>query len=140
MVFLLRSVGHFLGMFRIEESGNLMSLSPTDLLIDLRMDKEDMSFSSCPLLLPVSCHILTLILDAALLKSQEVVTNQCFDSQNVAGKLIYGICSMAEQMLSQSREHRSSVIHFLLPIIFKGFVSHNYFQVSLHGKMFTVSR
>lgn len=96
--------------------------------------------------LPISCHILTLMLDAVLqskktaVSPESTIANGCFDDQNFAGKLTWGLCSLTEQLLLQHLEHRSCAIAFLLPIIFKAFSSYCSFQFSIHGQTFTLSR
>lgn len=96
--------------------------------------------------LPISCHILTLMLDAVLqskktaVSPESIIANGCFDDQNFAGKLTWGLCSLTEQLLLQSLEHRSCATAFLLPIIFKAFSSYCSFQFSIHGQTFTLLR
>ncbi|PRQ18401.1 putative tRNA (guanosine(18)-2'-O)-methyltransferase [Rosa chinensis] len=95
--------------------------------------------------LPISCHILTLMLDAVLqsqkiaASSESIIANGCF-GENFAGKLTWGLCSLTEQLLLQNLEHRSCATAFLLPIIFKAFSSYCSFQISIDGQTFTLSR
>ncbi|KAL5551309.1 hypothetical protein UlMin_001485 [Ulmus minor] len=141
--FLLRSVCQSLGMFQNEKSGTI------DWIVGLdgsEANKEHMQYLSGSLSLPVSCQILTLLLDAALLSrqiattSESVVPNGCLSAQHFSGNLVWRLCSMAEQMLLQSLEHRLCAIRFLLPIIFKSFVSYPSFEIIVHGESCVFSR
>ncbi|KAF3448239.1 hypothetical protein FNV43_RR08952 [Rhamnella rubrinervis] len=144
---LLRSVGNSLGMLQNEELDIFKwDLVPNYLVNDLGMYKENIVSASSSLPLPVSCHILSVMLEAALSSKQvaptlkSTIANGNVDGQNFAGNLIWCLCNMAEQMLSQNLEHRSCAIGFLLPIIFKAFVAYNSFEISIPGKMCMFSR
>lgn len=147
MPVLLRSVGHNLGMLQNEESDILKwDMDSNNLVNDLSTYKEHILSPSSSLPLPVSCHILSVILEAALANKQiapnvnSVVVNGSFEVPNLAGNLIWGLCNIAERMLSQSLEHRSCAVGFLLPIIFKAFVSYGSFEIVIRGKMRLFSR
>nr|XP_011465219.1 PREDICTED: uncharacterized protein LOC101309934 [Fragaria vesca subsp. vesca] len=96
--------------------------------------------------LPISCHILTLMLDAVLqskktaASTESTIENGCFDDQNFVGKLTWGLCRLTEQLLLQNLEYRSCATAFLLPIIFKAFSSYHSFQNSIDGQVSTLSR
>lgn len=147
MPVLLRSVGNSLGMLQNEELDIFKwDVVPNNLVNDLGMYKENIISTSSSLLMPVSCHILSVLLEAALSNKQiaptlkSTVANGNVGGQNFAGNLIWYLCNMAEQMLSQSLEHRSCAIGFLLPIIFKAFVPYSSFEISNHGKICMFSR
>ena len=137
--FLLRSVYHSLGTLQNEEL-------ETNMFGHLELDKEHFEYPTWSLPLPISCHILALMLDVTLsnqkiaVVSESVASNGHVDSQCFSGNLIWSLCSMAERMLLQSLEHRSSAISFLLPIIFKAFSSFLSFEVSVHGRKCMLSR
>nr|XP_048320592.1 uncharacterized protein LOC107430356 isoform X2 [Ziziphus jujuba var. spinosa] len=139
---LLRSVSHSLGMLQNEESDILKwDVDSNNLVNDLSTYKERFLSASSSLSLPVSCHILSVMLEAALSNKQiapilkSVVANGSFEGHNFAGNLIWRLCNMAERMLLQSLEHRSCAVGFLLPIIFKAFVSYSSFEIVIHGKI-----
>lgn len=96
--------------------------------------------------LPISCHILTLMLDAVLqskktaASTESTIENGCFDDQNFVGKLTWGLCRLTEQLLLQNLEYRSCATAFLLPIIFKAFSSYHSFQIYIDGQVSTLSR
>ncbi|KAL7150015.1 hypothetical protein ABFS83_05G079800 [Erythranthe nasuta] len=88
--------------------------------------------------LSMSCNTLTLTLDAALRNKHEGVvpgSTSTNGSQAIlfAGNMLWDLCNLSLQMLSQSFEHRSSAIKFLLPFIFKSFVYNHSFQVAAPG-------
>ena len=101
---------------------------------DLNRDSIMSQFGSFPL--PTSCHILTLILDASL-QNKCPVESTC--GLTVAN-LLWDLCNITLRMLSLSLEIRSSAITFLLPFIFKAFVSDRAFKVSVHGQTCTLNR
>ncbi|XP_075102015.1 uncharacterized protein LOC107784157 isoform X3 [Nicotiana tabacum] len=96
--------------------------------------------------LPISCHILTLILDAAQQSLHTVRSVSGLDSVDgcctdiFSAKLLWDLCNITIQMLSQSLEHRSSAITFLLPSIFRALDSHSAFEVSINGQNYVLSR
>ncbi|GMN30914.1 hypothetical protein TIFTF001_003022 [Ficus carica] len=137
--FLLRSVYHSLGMIKNEESEN-------NILGRLEVDKEHCQYPTWSLTLPVSCHILAVMLDVALSNQQIAVTTESIvanghvDAQHFAGNLIWSLCIMAEHMLTESLEHRACAISFLLPIIFKAFAAYPSFEVLVEGNKCMLSR
>lgn len=137
--FLLRSVYHSFGMLQNEESEN-------NIFGPLELDKDHFQYPTWSLPMPVSCHILAIMLDVALSNqqiaktSESIVANGCVDAHHFAGDLIWGLCSMAEHMLPERLEHRTCAISFLLPIIFKAFASHPSFEAMINGKECTFSR
>ncbi|XP_060207448.1 uncharacterized protein LOC132635184 isoform X2 [Lycium barbarum] len=96
--------------------------------------------------LPVSCHILTLILDASQqslntmrsVSGLDLVDGCC--TENFSAKLLWDICNITIQMLPQSLEHRSSAITFFLPSIFRALDSHSAFEVLINGQNCILSR
>ncbi|KAJ6342279.1 hypothetical protein OIU77_023429 [Salix suchowensis] len=150
--FFLRSAGLSMGMFQNEESDAFewghcsIYHGLSDLENDFDMDKESMLSLSGSFPLPISCHILTLILDAALQSFQAVSSTKstlangfCY-TEKLFSNLLSDLCNMSERLLSQSLEHRSCTIGFLLPIIFKAFGSHCSLEITVRGKMFILSR
>ncbi|CAK9173318.1 unnamed protein product [Ilex paraguariensis] len=111
---------------------------------DLNRDSIMSQFGSFPL--PTSCHILTLILDASLQNKCPVESTpgltvaNGFCPEMFAGNLLWDLCNITLRMLSLSLELRSSAITFLLPFIFKAFVSDRAFKVSVHGQTCTLNR
>ena len=113
---------------------------------DSDMDKECMLSLSRSITLPISCHILTLIVDAALrnlqaasCKDSMLENGSCY-AENFAANLLWDLCNMTERLLLQGVEHRSCAIGFLLPIILKAFVSLHSLEISVHGNIFILSR
>ncbi|XP_062073868.1 uncharacterized protein LOC133778060 isoform X2 [Humulus lupulus] len=145
--FLLRSVYHSLCILQNEELENMeWDLCPSYVFSCLGLDKEQVRYPNWSIPPPISCYILSIMLDAALsnlqtaVASELVVANGCVDSLHFAGNLIWSLCSMAEHMLSQSLEHRSCTISFLLPLVSKAFASYHSFEVVIQGKKFLFSR
>ncbi|KAG7955622.1 hypothetical protein I3843_11G082000 [Carya illinoinensis] len=101
--------------------------------------KEHILSPSGPFPLPISCHILTLMLDASLQSLQsasisELIVANDYYAEKFAANLIWDLCNLTERLLLQSLEHRACTIHFFLPIIFKAFVSYRSFEISVHGQ------
>lgn len=96
--------------------------------------------------LPVSCHILTLILDASLQSLRAVRSVSGLDfvdgccTDKFSAKLLWDLSNITIIMLPQSLEHRSSAITFFLPSIFRAFDSHSVFEVSINGQNYLLSR
>ncbi|RZC48081.1 hypothetical protein C5167_041028 [Papaver somniferum] len=88
----------------------------------------------------ITCHILTSLLTASLrsnqLKTESTVEpvgeNGCY-AVDFAMKLHSDLCDMTVRMLSQTPEHRSCAIRFLLPVIFMAFPSTCSVKISEHG-------
>ncbi|ONI06355.1 hypothetical protein PRUPE_5G055400 [Prunus persica] len=145
--YFLRVVASSMGMLQNEVPDIFQwVVGSIDLVTHLEMSEKHSPSQSGSLSLQISCHILTLILDAALhsmktaASSESMIPNGCFDAQNVAGKLTWGLCSLTERLLLQSLEHRSCATGFLLPIIFKAFSSYCSFEISIHGQTLILSR
>ncbi|XP_043715500.1 uncharacterized protein LOC122663896 isoform X2 [Telopea speciosissima] len=139
--FSLRSVGLFMGMSQNEESAvyqwNIDSIiqGPKELM---NLDSEKEFMLSLPL--PISCHILTSLLSAALRSCQSerstlepMAGSVYYFAEKIAGNLLWDLCEMTTQALSQCSECRSCLIRLLLPFIFKTFVSHSSFDISVNG-------
>ncbi|KAL5815078.1 hypothetical protein ACOSQ3_025873 [Xanthoceras sorbifolium] len=96
--------------------------------------------------LSTSCRILTFILDASLQSlqaasnSESVLENGCCYVEKFAANLLWDLCNLTERLLLQSLEHRSCAIGFLLPIIFKVFVSRYSLEISVDGRSHILSR
>lgn len=96
--------------------------------------------------LPVSCHILTLILDASQqslhtvrsVSGLDFVDECCTDK--FSANLLWDLCNITIKMLPQSVEHRSSAVTFFLPSIFRSLDSHSAFEVSINGQNYILSR
>lgn len=147
MPYFLRVVASSMGMLQNEVPDIFQwVLGSIDHVTHLEMSEKHSPSQSGSLSLQISCHILTLILDAALhsmktaASSESMIPNRCFDAQNFAGKLTWGLCSLTERLLLQSLEHRSCATGFLLPIIFKAFSSYCSFEISIHGQTLILSR
>ncbi|KAL6279881.1 hypothetical protein ACE6H2_016762 [Prunus campanulata] len=145
--YFLRVVAGSMGMLQNEVPDIFQwVLGSIDHVTHLEMSEKHSPSQSGSLSLQISCHILTLILDAALhsmktaASSESMIPNRCFDAQNFAGKLTWGLCSLTERLLLQSLEHRSCATGFLLPIIFQAFSSYWSFEISIHGQTLILSR
>ncbi|KAL4602312.1 hypothetical protein ACB092_10G044100 [Castanea dentata] len=146
--FSLRSVGLSVGVLQRKESDVLecsILQGLTDQVNDLGMVKEQMLSSGGSFPLSISCHILNFMLDAALQSlqatptSELMVANGCY-AENFVGNLIWDLCNVTEKLLLQSLEHRSCMIGFFLPVIFKALVFHCSFDISIRGQTCTLSR
>ncbi|KAK9275857.1 hypothetical protein L1049_023130 [Liquidambar formosana] len=113
---------------------------------DSEIDKQSTVSLSGYFPLSISCHILALILDAALRSHEPVSTSEsmlangyCY-AEKFAGNLLWDLCNMTVRLLLQSLEHRSCTIGILLPSTLKAFVSHRSFEISVHGQKYIISR
>ncbi|KAK3023238.1 hypothetical protein RJ639_043350, partial [Escallonia herrerae] len=146
----LRLVGLSLGMLQSEELAihkwSMQSFQcPDDQLSDLHGDKYSIMSHSGSFPLHMSCHILASLLDAAQ-RSQNVVgsnsgilANRC-NARIFAENLLWDLCNLTIQMLSQSLEHWSCAIRFLIPPILKAFLCDPAFEISLCGQTYMLSR
>ncbi|KAF2543257.1 hypothetical protein F2Q68_00029347 [Brassica cretica] len=132
--FLLRSVGVSMGMLQHEESdfirwGELLLGGSLDI-----NDKDENYVGSLSesFPIPLSCHLLNLILNAAFQSRQEAP-----EAEDFAAGLLWDLCNTTERLLSQSVEHRSCAVSFLLPAIFKALSS---LKISLQGNVYILSR
>ncbi|KAL2233033.1 UNVERIFIED_CONTAM: hypothetical protein Sindi_1483300, partial [Sesamum indicum] len=154
---LLRSIGLSMGMFQSEElaiykwsenstfKGSIdKKVSPTsfddshDTMVDKYTCGDFLESHSYDLPFSMSCHILTLTLDAALLNKDGGVfpaSTLASGSQakQFAGNMLWDLSNLTLHMLSQSSVHRSSAIRFLLPFIFKAFARDSTFNVAVPG-------
>lgn len=146
--FSLRSVGLSVGVLQRKDSDVLecsVFQGLTDQVNDLGMVKEQMLSPGGSFPLSISCHILNFMLDAALQSlqatptSELMVANGCY-AEKFVGNLIWDLCNVTEKLLLQSLEHRSCMIGFFLPVIFKALVFHRSFDISIHGQTCTLSR
>lgn len=143
---LLRSVGLSMGMLHNDDSDfyEWSSESSPQGLHDL-MDREQLLSSSNCFKLPISCNVLSVILDAALQFLQtDTVSKSTGRKGCIADKfvkiLIWELCNMTERMLLHSPEHRSCAVGFLLPIILKAFPAICSFEILIRGKKHGFSR
>uniref|UniRef100_A0A1J3HNC1 tRNA (guanosine(18)-2'-O)-methyltransferase TARBP1 n=1 Tax=Noccaea caerulescens TaxID=107243 RepID=A0A1J3HNC1_NOCCA len=135
--FLLRSVGVSMGMLNHEESDFIKwgELLLCDSLNTRDMDGNYIASLSGSFPIPLSCHLLNLILNAAFQSRQAAPMVEEF-----AGGLLWDLCNTTERLLSQSLEHRSCAVSFLLPAIFKAFSSQSSMKISHQGNMYILSR
>ncbi|CAN8324989.1 unnamed protein product [Cochlearia groenlandica] len=135
--FLLRSVGVSMGMLRHEESDFVKwgELLLRDSLNTVDMDETYIETLSGSFPIPLSCHLLNLILNAAFERHQEATK-----LDNFAAGMLWDLCNTAERLLSQSVEHRSCAVSFILPAIFKAFSTQTSMKISLQGNMYILSR
>ncbi|XP_009130801.1 uncharacterized protein LOC103855553 [Brassica rapa] len=135
--FLLRSVGVSMGMLQHEESdfirwGELLLGGSLDI-----NDKDENYVGSLSesFPIPLSCHLLNLILNAAFRSRQEAP-----EAEDFAAGLLWDLCNTTERLLSQSVEHRSCAVSFLLPAVFKAFSAQSSLKISLKGNVYILSR
>lgn len=148
MPFLIRSVGLAMGMLENEDSAvyQWTEHSISEVSIHQQNYSDMVGGSMLSLSLPISCHILISILDAALQNYPEsptsklILANQCCHAEKFAGHLLWDLCKISVQLLSQSWDHRSCAINFLLPLIFKAFLCYKTFEILVHGKTCALSR
>ncbi|KAJ0104679.1 hypothetical protein Patl1_18356 [Pistacia atlantica] len=149
---IVSSVGLSLGMLKHEGSDVIewgscsLSLGLKDQIKASDTDKECMPSLCRSFSLSTACHILTLMLDAALKSLQaarntnSMLENGCCYAEKFAAHMLWNLCNMTEQLLLQSLEHRSCAISFYLPIILKAFVSQHSFGITVHGHTHVLSR
>ncbi|CAF2148233.1 unnamed protein product [Brassica napus] len=135
--FLLRSVGVSMGLLQHEESdfirwGELLRGGSLDI-----NDKDGNYVGSLSesFPIPLSCHLLNLILNAAFQSHQEAP-----EAEDFAAGLLWDLCNTTERLLSQSVEHRSCAVSFLLPAVFKVFSAQSSLKISLKGNVYILSR
>ncbi|KAF8027335.1 hypothetical protein BT93_E0286 [Corymbia citriodora subsp. variegata] len=147
--FLLRSIGLSIGMSQKAGSHGVEwrtcsihdDCNVTNSVIE---DEKKLSYFGS-LTLPLSCHILAQLLNAALqnaqasVKSEMMLENVCHE-EKFTSALLRDLCNVAEQLLLLSSEHRSCVILLLLPMIFKAFVTYSCLKISVHGEICVLSR
>ncbi|KAL1136567.1 hypothetical protein V6Z11_A12G247800 [Gossypium hirsutum] len=95
------------------------------LIENLHVGKDCKLFISGYFPLPLSCHVLSITLDAAL---------RNFQAAPLTGSVSENL------LLLQGSESRSCTIGFLLPVIFKAFVSQSSFEISVHREIHIMSR
>ncbi|XP_044477036.1 uncharacterized protein LOC123204445 isoform X2 [Mangifera indica] len=148
---LVSSVALHLGMLKhkgsdVNEWGScLLFLCLKDQIRASGADKEYMLSLCRPISLSTACHILALILDAALgslqaaQNTESILENGCY-AEKFAVNMLWILCSMTEQLLLQSLEHRSCAISFFIPIILKAFDSQRSFKITVLGHTHILSR
>ncbi|EEF37970.1 RNA binding protein, putative [Ricinus communis] len=124
--FFLRSAGLAMDMLQNEESDIFEwaqhSVLLSGLIDDSNLDKEFMLSLSGSFPLPISCHVLAIILDSTLQscnaasRTESMVENGSSYAQKLFYKLLWDLCNMSERLLLQSLEHRSCATGFLLPV------------------------
>ncbi|XWS49177.1 hypothetical protein CRYUN_Cryun13aG0141400 [Craigia yunnanensis] len=150
--FFLRSIGISAGIIQNEEldgtrwyRSSVLKVS-NDLIENLDTNKDYTHSLSGSFPLPLSCHVLSIILDAGLRNSlaapatDSLLQNGCCYAVKFTADLLWNLCNVTERLLLQSLENRSCTIGFLLPVIFKAFVSHSSFKISVHGQAHILSR
>ncbi|KAK3428925.1 hypothetical protein EUGRSUZ_E00353 [Eucalyptus grandis] len=147
--FLLRSISLSIGMSQKPRSHGVEWRTcsiPDDYNVTNSVIEDEKKLScSGSLTLPLSCHILAQLLNAALQnaqaskKSEMKLENECHE-EKFTSALLYNLCNVAEQLLLLSSEHRSCVILLLLPIIFKAFLTYSCLKISVHGETNVLSR
>ncbi|OMP07602.1 tRNA/rRNA methyltransferase, SpoU [Corchorus olitorius] len=150
--FFLRSVGISAGIIQNEEldgakwyRSSVFQFS-NDLIEIVDKNKDYMLSPNGTFSVPLSCHILSIILDAALRAARaspaadSVLANGCYYAEKFTAKLLWNLCNVTGRLLLQSLENRSCTIGFLLPVIFKAFVSHSSFSITINGETNILSR
>lgn len=112
---------------------------------NLHVDKDCKLSISGYFPLPLSCHVLSITLDAALRNFQSApvtgsVSENVSSVENFTANLLWNLCNATERLLLQSSESRSCTIGFLLPVIFKAFVSQSSFEISVDRQIHILSR
>ena len=135
--FLLRSVGVSMGLLQHEESDFIRW---GELLLGGSLDINDKDGNYVGSLsesfpIPLSCHLLNLLLSAAFQSHQAARK-----VENFAAGMLCDLCNTTERLLSQSVEHRSCAVSFLPPAIFKAFSSQSSLKISLQGNVYVLSR
>ncbi|TYG91203.1 hypothetical protein ES288_A12G243200v1 [Gossypium darwinii] len=115
------------------------------LIENLHVGKDCKLFISGYFPLPLSCHVLSITLDAALRNFQAApltgsVSEKLSSVKSFTANLLWNLCNVTERLLLQGSESRSCTIGFLLPVIFKAFVSQSSFEISVHREIHIMSR
>ncbi|XVE57547.1 hypothetical protein DITRI_Ditri04bG0099200 [Diplodiscus trichospermus] len=145
--FFLRSIGVSAGIIQNEELDGTRWYRSSVFQVSIMDTYEDYMHSlSGSFPLPLSCHVLSLILDAGLQTFQaapvtdSVLEIGCCYAEKFTADLLWNLCNVTERLLLQSLENRSCTIGFLLPVIFKAFFSHSSFNISFHGQTHILTR
>ncbi|KAL8088926.1 hypothetical protein AgCh_038625 [Apium graveolens] len=100
--------------------------------------------SSFPL--PLSCQLLTSLLDAARQCKYDSTINSALISESrriaeiFALNLLWDLFNVTGAMVLHSQEHRSCAIRYLLPVMFKSFNSHCVSEIIVRGQTCLLSR
>ncbi|XP_074269533.1 uncharacterized protein LOC141592672 [Silene latifolia] len=142
--FLLRSVVLSMDVNQSEHSF-IIRRSGEYVFLGIRELKTSDTVSESPHLpLTLSCYILSSLLEAATEKCQSVkgysTSTDVFCPEKFGGHLVWNLCNLTIQMLSQSPEHRSCTAGLLLPSLFKAFTFKCTFEVCVQGKRCNISR
>ncbi|XP_021765778.1 uncharacterized protein LOC110730295 isoform X2 [Chenopodium quinoa] len=137
---LLRSVGFSMDMCQNEDKSVIIwsrcSIFQSSGDLQKLVNKSD----NAPVLpLTLSCYILSCLLDAAAEKNQDM-KGSSIPSETFCGNLLWDLCNLTIQMLSQSLDHRSCTTSLLLPSIFKAFSSKCSYEVCIQGGNCCISR
>ncbi|XP_057978420.1 uncharacterized protein LOC131164899 isoform X2 [Malania oleifera] len=145
----LRSVGLSMGMYQNDK----LTMHGRSSCTTFEGSHEKTNYSELnkespfvPFPLALSCYILTSLLDAALQShgavesgSELMSANGCY-VKKFSVNLLWDLCNMSVQMLSQTLECRSCAVGSFLPCIFKAFVLHDTFEVLVNGQRHVFSR
>ena len=139
--FLLRSVG--LSMDIQSEDTFVILQSGEYVFLDIpEVQKLGMIFESTPPLpLTLLCYILSSLLEAVYEHCQFVKGySTSTDVAKFCGHLVWNLCNLTVQMLSQSSEHRSCTTGLLLPSLLKAFTFKSSFEACVQAKKCSISR
>ncbi|KAL2903102.1 putative methyltransferase TARBP1 [Bienertia sinuspersici] len=140
---LLRSVGLSMNLDQNEDNSFIIR-SRLSVFQSSRVQEVETICDNVPLLpLTLSCYLLSCLLDAATESYQRVEAGSMpgdVKAEAFCGHLLWDLCKLTIQMLSQSLEHRSCAASLLLPSIFKAFASKCSFEVCVQGESCFISR
>ncbi|WOG87063.1 hypothetical protein DCAR_0206283 [Daucus carota subsp. sativus] len=150
VTYLLRAIGCSMGM---PQSADLAictwTVEPVDAneqLADFEIIEDRMPSHRSSFPLPLSCQLLTSILDAALQckDAQKNTSALILESGRIAEifalNLLWDLCNLTVTMVLQSQEHRSCAIKYLLPVMFKSFNSRCVSEITVRGQTCLLSR
>uniref|UniRef100_A0A803L5M7 tRNA/rRNA methyltransferase SpoU type domain-containing protein n=1 Tax=Chenopodium quinoa TaxID=63459 RepID=A0A803L5M7_CHEQI len=141
---LLRSVGFSLDMCQNEDKSVIVWSRCSIFQSSRDLQKSVSICDNAPVLpLTLSCYILSRLLDAAAENYQAVKGSSIsgnIQSETFCGNLLWDLCNLTIQMLSQSLDHRSCTTSLLLPSIFKAFSLKCSYEVCIQGESCCISR
>lgn len=148
--YLLRSINCSMGM---PQSADLVICTWTaepvkdnEQLADFEIMKDYMPSHCSSFPLPLSCQLLTSLLDAARQCKYAFMINSALISESrriaeiFALNLLWDLCNVTGTMVLHSQEHRSCAIRYLLPVMFKSFNSHCVSEIIVRGQTCLLSR
>ncbi|KAK1356468.1 putative tRNA (Guanosine(18)-2'-O)-methyltransferase [Heracleum sosnowskyi] len=144
--YLLRSISCSMGMPQSADwaicTWTAEPVKDNEQLADFEIIEDYMPSHCSSFPLPLSCQLLTSLLDAAWQCKDAFKINSALISEgrHFALNLLWDLSNVIGTMLLHSQEHRSCAIRYLLPVMFKSFNSHCVSEIIVRGQTCLLSR